>query len=194
MLQENRLEICGNIASGKTTLCTGLVRKGYTPVFEDFFKNPFYKDFYKDPLTYSFETEITFLLQHYHAIKKKKNSQVLACDYSLFLDMAYADINLTEDRHKIFMQIIQELQQEIGLPFKIVHLLCPEEILLRRIRERSRDVEFSISISYLKSLSRAISLRIKELSHTISTVTIDSNNVDFRNGIDGLETKLVTSQ
>ena len=57
----NRVEICGNIASGKTTLCQGLIGKGKNAVFEDFQKNPFFKDFYDDPVAYSFETETSFI-------------------------------------------------------------------------------------------------------------------------------------
>jgi len=112
----NRLEILGNIASGKTTLCQGLHNEGKIAVFEDFQKNPFFKDFYDDPIAYSFETEITFLLQHYHSIKKQKETASLACDYSLLLDVAYADVNLAGDRHKLFLEIVKELQKEIGSP------------------------------------------------------------------------------
>ena len=31
--------------------------------------NPFWEAFYTDPSAYTFETEITFLLQHYHFAK-----------------------------------------------------------------------------------------------------------------------------
>jgi len=183
----SRMEICGNIASGKTTLCQGVIRKGYIPIFEDFQKNPFFKDFYDDPVAYSFETEITFLLQHYHAIKKQKNNVLLACDYSLFLDVAYADINLAGDRYKIFIEIVEELQKEIGLPSKLIYLVCPEEILLQRIIARSREAETSITIDYLKSLCKAISLRIKEISNQVPVTTIDSNAIDFRTGIERIK-------
>ena len=194
MINENRIEICGNIAAGKTTLCTALIPVGYSPIFENFSQNPFYKDFYLDPQSYSFETEVTFLLQHYHAIKKQKKSGIIICDYSVFLDMAYADINLVGDRHKIFMEIADELLNEIGLPSKIVHLVCPEEILLQRIEERKRREESSISITYLKSLTKAISKRIHKIAHEISVITIDSNKIDFRKGIKGIEKFAVTSQ
>ncbi len=183
----DRIEICGNIASGKTTLCTALESIGYSSIFENFSQNPFYKDFYYDPKAYSFETEITFLLQHYHSIKKEKNGRIIACDYSLFLDMAYADINLSGDRHKIFMEIINELLNEIGLPSKIVHLICPEVILLQRIEARKREEEFSITINYLQSLAKAISLRIKKIASDIPILTIDSHKIDFRNGVKGIK-------
>lgn len=182
-----RIEICGNIASGKTTLCQGVSTKKFISLFEEFSKNPFFQDFYDAPVAYSFETEVTFLLQHYHLIKKQKDKTPLACDYSLLLDVAYADVNLVGDRHKIFLEIVKELQKEIGLPSQLIHLVCPEEILLQRIVARAREAETSITIDYLKSLSTALSLRVKEISSKIPVTTIDSNAIDFRTGIEGIK-------
>jgi len=182
----NRVEICGSIASGKTTLCQCMA-KNSLPLFEEFHKNPFFEDFYADPTAYSFETEITFLLQHYHLIKKQKFTSLIACDYSLLLDMAYADVNLAGDRSKIFFEIVEELQKEIGLPKNIIHLVCPEEVLLKRIIKRSRKAETSITIDYLRSLHKAISLRVKEFSCQISTLIIDSHAIDFRSDIHGIQ-------
>jgi deoxyadenosine/deoxycytidine kinase len=181
-----RFEICGNIASGKTTLCQGMAKKGYLPIFEDFQINPFFKDFYTDPVAYSFETEVTFLLQHYNLIKKQKGESFLASDYSLLLDMAYAEVNLTGNRLKIFFEIVTELQKELGPPSKIVHLVCPEEVLLKRIIRRNREAETSISIEYLNSLSKAILLRVKDFSSQIPVITINSHVINFTQGIENI--------
>ncbi len=184
------IAISGNIASGKTTLCKGMAKYGYRSIFEDFDKNPFFNDFYDDPEAYSFETEITFLLQHYHLIKKQKNNSLLVCDYSLLLDLAYADVNLSGQRLKIFIDIVEELHKEIDLPKKIIYLICPEEVLLQRIIDRSREAESAISLDYLTSLSKAISKRIREFSHKVPVTTIDSHAIDFRSGIEKIKEKL----
>jgi len=164
-----------------------MAKKGFHPLYEDFQKNPFFEDFYADPVAYSFETEITFLLQHYHLIKKQKASVLLACDYSLLLDMAYADVNLSGERLKIFLEIVEELHKEIGLPEQIIYLVCPEVVLLQRIIARSRDAETGITIDYLSSLSKAISLRIKDFSSQVPVITIDSNAINFTSGIEGIQ-------
>ncbi|MGC8494754.1 MAG: deoxynucleoside kinase [Syntrophobacteraceae bacterium] len=182
----NRFEICGNISSGKTTLCSGFAKKSCRPIFEDFLINPFLEKFYENPVQFAFETELTFLLHHYNSIKIQKAYALIVCDYSLFLDLAYADVNLTGNRHRIFSEIVSELQNEIGYPSRIIHLVCPEEVLLQRISARSRDVETSIKIDYLRALSRAISLRMRETSKKISVITINSHTVDFRGGINGI--------
>ena len=179
-----RVEICGNIASGKTTLCQKFQGRKFLPIFEEFQKNPFYEDFYQNPLAYSFETELTFLLQHYHSIKKKHSVNHLACDYSLIQDMAYADVNLAGNRHKIFFELVDEIEKEIGDPTQIIHLICSEEILIKRIRARNREVEASISIEYLQSLAKAIQMRVEKVSSQVKIITINSAIVDFTVGIE----------
>ena len=180
----NRIEICGNIAAGKTTLADKFSKYGYLKIFEEFSKNPFYEDFYKTPQIYSFETEITFLLQHYHSIKKQFKESFLISDYAILQDLAYADVNLTGNRHRIFLEIVQEIQQELGYPKTIIHITCPEEILLERIIARSREAETSISIDYLKALAAALSARVKSASSQANVISINSDLVDFRIGVD----------
>lgn len=181
----DRIEICGNIASGKTTF-VDKYNCGFIKIFEEFQKNPFYEDFYQAPQVYSFETEISFLLQHYHSIKKYSKEPLLICDYSILQDLAYADVNLMGNRHHIFLEIVREIQQELGSPKTIIHINCPEEILLERIIARSREAETSISIDYLKSLTVALSARVKTASSQANVISINSDLVDFRSGFDNI--------
>jgi deoxyadenosine/deoxycytidine kinase len=179
----NKIEICGNIASGKTTLCQCFQDRNFPVTFEDFKKNPFYEAFYQSPQAYSFETELTFLLQHYHAIKVCSQAERLVCDYSILQDMAYADVNLTGSQHHIFFEVVHEIQKEIGHPQAIIYLTCPEDILLERIIARSREAETSVTIDYLKALARALSARVKSVSSQTNVISIKSDLVDFRSGI-----------
>lgn len=181
-----RVEICGNIASGKTTLCQNLQKKKLATTFEEFKRNPFYEAFYLNPIAYAFETELTFLLQHYHSIKIHPTNDLLACDFSLLQDLAYADVNLTGNRHYIFLELLKEIQQELGHPQTIIHLTCPENILLERIIARSRQPETSITIDYLKALADALSARVKSASLHINIISIKSDLVDFRSGINDI--------
>ncbi len=174
------IQCCGAIASGKTTLCAMLKREGRSAVYEDFQLNPFWRKFYEAPDEYSFETELTFLLQHYHDIKVRGCNREIICDYSLLQDIAYADVNLTGNRHKIFMQVVEELIAEIGHPSHLIHLICDEDILLQRIAERNREAESTIPKQYLVELSVAIGKRVEQLSKSIPVTVIDSGKVDFR--------------
>jgi deoxyadenosine/deoxycytidine kinase len=185
MKKAPRIEICGNIASGKTTLSKCFHACGLFSIEEQFLENPFIKDFYKDPCLFSFETEISFLLQHYHAIKTSASDNII-CDYSFTLDKAYADVTLSADRRHIYMQIADELEREIGFPTKIIYLQCPELVLMSRIRKRCRDFESSINLTYLESLTHAINNRINMISNVVDVITINSHAINFVDGIKGI--------
>lgn len=186
MLKNNRIEICGNIAAGKTTLTKALASCGLISVNEKFDRNPFIESFYIDPARFSFETEIIFLLQHYHSIKIAKEIKHLVCDYSLTLDKAYADVTLPDSRREIFLKIVEELEQEIGVPDKIIYLNCPEEILLERIAHRNRSFETGIQIGYLQALSAAIEIRMKEAAEKSEVLKINSHELNFVLGVEGI--------
>src|SRR5688572_12438580 len=81
-----RIEVSGGIAAGKTTLAKLMRDYGFNAVLENYRANPFIRSFYSNPTGYAFETEITFLLQHYSQIKTSSaGQQILICDYSLYL-------------------------------------------------------------------------------------------------------------
>lgn len=193
MTGKSYIEICGNIASGKTTLACNLTKCGFTSVEEKYLQNPFLKKFYQNPALYSFETEITFLLQHYHAVKIS-NDRNLICDYSLTLDKAYADVTLSPKRQQIFFSIAKELENEIGQPSKILYLKCPENILLKRIQERNRSFESSIDIGYLQALSETIDTRMKEMAKKIDVLEINSHEINFVSGVEHVASLASTCQ
>ncbi len=179
--QLNRVEICGGIASGKTTLATLLQRAGHSTVFENFELNPFIEKFYSDSEFYSFETEITFLLQHYSQIKthSKQTEAHFFCDYSLLLDFSYAEVTLETSHLEVFQRVYKAVTSEIGSPSLVIHLQCSAKTQLHRIRERNRTMENGITLQYLDLLNRALDSRVR-LEHPIHRVIeIDSEKLDF---------------
>ncbi len=175
-----RIEVCGGIASGKTTITGLLSRLNICPIYENFSANPFYKAFYRDPSANAFETEITFLLQHFHDIRGSVDKQrTFCCDFSFVLDRAYADVTLTDKHLKIFMAVYREAQRIIGPPDLLVHLKCDPVEELRRIRRRHRALERTIAIDYLAALNAALARRVSQrVAHT-KIIEIDSSRIDF---------------
>lgn len=176
------IEICGGIAAGKTSLCKTIGGHRFVSFFEDFKKNPFWKNFYSDPVKFSFETELTFLLQHYSQIKASAVAKSVY-DFSLIQDIAYADINLSGNRHELFLSIERELRSEIGFPTILIYVYCPEVTQLQRIQARNRRPEQSITDDYLRELNIALEKRILQLEGVCHVVRIDSSKVDFRASI-----------
>jgi len=183
------IEVCGGIASGKTTFANLIDEIDIKTVLEDFEKNPFWKDFYENPGEYIFETEITFLLQHYNQIKKSisATNQGIICDFSFFLDLAYAEIGLTGSKLKAFYAVFNELKSDLPSPSLVVYLNCDAGTELDRIRHRCREVENNISIEFLDKLNNYLEAQVKKVQGNIKILTIDSAKNDFSHDMDTRE-------
>lgn len=176
----HRIEICGGIASGKTTLANLLGRVSINRILESFQTNPFWRAFYADPIGTAFETEITFLLQHYHQIKTaRKSASLIASDFSVYLDLAYAYVTLPEDKREIFLSVYREVEKELGAPSLLIHLKCNPEVELQRIQERGREVENSITIEYLQQINTQLENILVEKAHPGKLLVINSGLLDF---------------
>lgn len=175
-----RIEICGGIASGKTTLTNLLSTDKRQVVVEDFSSNPFWRAFYADPNNTAFETEITFLLQHYHQIKVATNQKKsFACDFSLLLDYAYAHVTLSGSRFNTFESVYSEACSHLPPPSLLVYLQCDPAVELERIRARGREAERSITVDYLSSINSCLASLVSALPASQAVLSIDSVYYDF---------------
>lgn len=191
MHQTHHIEICGGIASGKTTLANLLARLDLKPIYENFQTNPFWRAFYADPVGTAFETEITFLLQHYHQIKTaRKSESLIASDFSMYLDLAYAYVTLPQDKREIFLTVYREVEKELGPPALLIHLKCDPEVELQRIRERGREVENSITIEYLQQINTQLEKILVEKAHPGKLLIINSGLLDFAHNKDAQQSVL----
>lgn len=177
-----RIELCGGIASGKSTFAS--VAQNYLAnsiaVYEQISDNCFLTDFYLDPKYYAFETEIAFLLQHMHQIKvAQKTSNVLICDYSLEQDYAYGESNLVGGALNAFYQTYQEAINQIHPADLILFFDCPINVLLKRIKTRNRGNERGIDSEYLSHTINCLKQRLESVACPV--VVIDSEKYDFRN-------------
>lgn len=176
--ERRRLEICGGIASGKTTLARLLQRAGFTPVLEEFRRNPFLDAFYTNPVRYAVETELSFLLQHFHAIKKSDSARAIrACDFSFVLDHAYAKVTLPVKQQRQFATLLRSLIDQIGEANLFVHLTCPPSVELARIRRRGRRPEQGISERYLADINDELAALL--LSAAPNVFVLDSHKLNF---------------
>ena len=159
------IEICGGIASGKTSFGSLFENCQIKPLYEDFKKSPFWKKFYLNPGKYIFETEISFALLHYHQIKStlEKNKFNLICDFSFLIDLAYAKIGLSGSQLKAFECVLNEIRNELPHPDLYVYLECDAKTQLQRIKNRKRVEESLINIEFLQSLNDALKSEINKI-------------------------------
>ncbi|MBN1293735.1 MAG: deoxynucleoside kinase [Candidatus Latescibacteria bacterium] len=178
--KNNYIEICGVIASGKSTIAALLQQIGFTPVLEKFDINPFLQQFYEKPEDHALETEIAFLLQHYNHIKRaKKENKPFVCDFSLLLDLVFSDVTLTDKEQKVFMAVYNEVSSQVSYPDVLIHLHCDHAILLNRIQKRGREIEKTITIEYLQQLDEALSKRINDIKKDVKIISVDSEKYNF---------------
>ncbi len=182
-----KVEICGGIASGKSTLARLLNRIGLRSIHEDFRKNPFYVEFYKDPPGVAFETEVTFLMQHYHQQKIAERFNSSYCsDFSFILDEAYAAVTLSSRDLRVFRVVLRRVESELKRRVLLVRLACKPEIELGRIRRRGRRAEAGLKVDYLERVEGSLDARIRALGRSAKVLTIDSGQIDFAHEASGM--------
>ncbi len=152
------IAVDGCIGVGKTTLATMLAdfRKAAL-VLEDFEKNPFLSAFYRDPVGNVFETEMQFLLVHYHQLKGLTNSaQESITDFTFAKDLIFGDLNFqVASEKKVFIQLYEFLRARLPAPDLIIYLKGSDDLIIDRIRKRNRSIEQVIDVEYFKRLNRA---------------------------------------
>lgn len=175
------VEVCGGIASGKTCLSHAMVGAGFATELESFAANPFFSAFYSDPTAHAFETEITFLLQHYHTRKlgNARHSRAVY-DFSLAQDLAYAMVTLEMADLNVFRSVHQATLEKIGAPSLVVRLRCSPAVEKDRIHVRGRPQEQRVELGYLRRLEEAIDLALAERPYLdVPVLEVDSEAINF---------------
>jgi deoxyadenosine/deoxycytidine kinase len=173
----------GCIGIGKTTIATKLANiiNGACALFEDFGNHPFLSDFYTDA-KYTFETEINFLLIHYHQLLKAMNEQpgLLISDYFFDKDKLFADANiLSEKEMDIFMQLYNYLRSRLVQPNIVICLSGTTDMIYNRILARNRETEKNISYDYIDKINKHYKVFFSELRKNYPTIDINMNENDF---------------
>ena len=180
-----RIEICGGIATGKTSLAGRLMQHGsFRLVWEKYRKVPFWEKFYAAPAKFALEKNISFLLFHSDAIREaiESDSRDIVCDFAMFQDLAYASLVTGEDDDlQIINALYERLARRIGFPDIVVRLKCAPATQLKRIHNRGRIPERSIPQSYLTQLNERIDENLARLTkeQNIRVVDIDTDRRDF---------------
>jgi len=179
-----RIEVSGGIASGKTTFAA-LFESHADLLFEDFAATPFWKPFYETPGLFNFEAEVSFLLHHYHQVKKKalehNGTRIVVCDFSYRLDRAYSAVSLSNEEFGAFEAVYKRVLADSANPQLLIHVRCSPETQMRRINARARSVESKITLEFLGSLNAAVDREMNTWAGLIPILSVDSENQDFAN-------------
>jgi deoxyadenosine/deoxycytidine kinase len=174
----------GCMGVGKTTVTALLGSSMHDShlVLEDFSKCPFLDDFYGDSFLYSFETEINFLLIHYHQLFKAMNTghDLIISDYFFDREKIFADVNISDEKEMLlFVQLFEHLRTRLICPDVVVCLSGTTDMIYNRILNRGRENEKNISYDYIQKINSHYEKFFASIRHEFFTITIDMDEFDF---------------
>ena len=163
--------------AGKTTTAKLLAeRRGGSYIHESSAQHPFLDAFYSDIERYKFETELCFVLLHYHQYRdlERDTEDLVILDYSPIKDLVFADLNLTGEDYDLFSALYGRTSGSLALPDVAVFLDLELKDTLQRIRERGRPYEQNIDPEYLERLGGAYEARYMQLGSRVERVEVQA--------------------
>jgi deoxyguanosine kinase len=156
------IAIDGPIGAGKSALAERLAARLDASLVREDQENPFLADFYADRPGAALQAQLFYLLNRHRQLVDRRQAdlfaQVAICDYIFEKDRIYAYLNLDDNELFIYQRLYDLLSRDISPPDVVVYLQAPTEVLLRRIRGRSREGEgepFVPDAKYLQELNEA---------------------------------------
>lgn len=179
------IAIEGVIGVGKTSLAKKLSeRLNAKLILENFEDNPFLEKFYHDPVSYSFHTQMYFLMSRYKQLQEIKQIDLFheyyVADYIFEKDKIFAYLNLQDDELKLYEKIVSLIERTIVVPDLIIYLQSNLERLMRNIRHRDRDIEKEIKEAYIKDLNEGYNYFFFRYKAT-KVMIVNSAEIDFVN-------------
>ena len=178
--------IAGNIGVGKSTLTERVARKlGWDPFYEAFEENPYLADFYRDMPRWGFHSQAFFLsrrLQQHYALMQHNKSVMQ--DRSVYEDAEVFACNLYKQGHmtdrdwRTYCDLYRTLCLLLTPPNLVVYLKASVPTLLRRIAQRGREYERSISADYLGQLNDLYDGWTANFT-LCPVLTVETDNLDY---------------
>ncbi len=165
----------GCIGSGKSTTARMLAdHLSCGVLLEQTADHPFLAEFYSEPSQNALETELGFVLLHYHRLKSAQAEQRLVTDFSPGKDLVFGKMNLQGTDFELFNHVYRALTDRLNKPRVAIYLDLPLELLMERIRKRGRPYEQGIPKSYLEGLRESYFANLSELGQTVRVVKVEA--------------------
>jgi deoxyadenosine/deoxycytidine kinase len=180
------IAVAGNIGAGKSTL-TGLLsqRMGWQPFYEAVSDNPYLADFYDDMPRYAFHSQVFFLsrrLRHHRRLLDFPGSVVqdrsVYEDAEIFARALHQQGHIVERDYRTYRELYEVLVQFLPPPDLVIYLRASVPTLLRRIAQRGRAFEQSISPGYLHDLNELYEAWMRDFL-LCPVLTVPSDRLDF---------------
>lgn len=154
-LERCHIAVEGAIGVGKSTVARRLADKlGSGTLMENMDNNPFVELFYQNPSRHALAVQLSFLfsrLKQWQSIHQLNLfSQGMVSDYLFAKDRLFASINLTDEEFILYDQVARLVSVDIPKPDLVIYLQSDHNIIMERIRRRSRSEERGLTPDYLQ--------------------------------------------
>ena len=149
--------IAGNIGAGKTTLSKTLSSRLDTNlILEDYQHNPFLPFVYQGRKDLALNSELYFLDKSREQLSYGvvRQGQRYISDYMPEKSLIFPKYWLNSQEQLIFYEQFERAVVNFWTPSILIHLTCPAEICLERIKNRARKYENRISPEFLVELGK----------------------------------------
>lgn len=154
------IAIAGNIGAGKSTMVGFLSRKfGLHPLYEPVDDNPYIADFYDDMKRWAFNSQIFYLSRKFalHLEAQKSNQRVILDrtiyeDAEIFVENLWRRHGISRRDYDTYMELYRTIRTELQPPDLVIYLRCSVRGVRRRIKNRGREAEMAIPLSYIQKL------------------------------------------
>lgn len=180
------IAVAGNIGAGKSTL-VGLLshRLGWEPFYEAVAENPYLADFYADMHQWSFHSQVFFLsnrLRSHRQLVDHPTSVVqdrsVYEDAEVFACNLYHQGYLSQRDYRSYRDLYEALLAFLPPPDLVLYLRASPDTLRRRITQRGRDFERTISFDYLHQLNELYEAWIRDFS-LCPVLTLPAGALDY---------------
>lgn len=173
-----QIAVEGCIGIGKTTLARKLARARKSELLlEAFAQHPFLPDFYANPAAHAFQTEMHFVLLHYHQLRslEQKADTETFTDFTFYKDRVFADLTLTRAAERsIFSRLYSLLLRRLRAPDMIIYLTGTDGLIIQRLQARNRSIESKIDPGYLRRLKRKLDDSFLRKRQNVLVIDADS--------------------
>jgi deoxyadenosine/deoxycytidine kinase len=179
------IAIEGPIGAGKTALANRLAARLDAATILEERDNPFLADFYAGRPGSALQTQLFYLLNRHRQQLSLRQANLFAqttiADYLFDKDKIFAYLNLDDNELFIYQRLYDLLARDVPSPDLVVYLQAPTDVLVRRLKERSRDVDTDVpqpEASYLRELNEAYQHFFFHYSVT-PLLVVETSQLDF---------------
>jgi deoxyadenosine/deoxycytidine kinase len=156
------IAIEGPIGAGKTALAERLAARLDAATILEEADNPFLADFYSGRQGAALQSQLFYLLSRHRQQLSLRQGDLFAqstvSDYLFDKDKIFAYLNLDDNELFIYQRLYDLLSKDVPSPDLVIYLQAPTDVLIRRMRERARDLDrdtLDPDPQYLKEVNEA---------------------------------------